>query len=917
MLENIKGVKIKGRCFKNEVDFVLFPNLNDRISIIYGKNGSGKSTISEGFSCIANNTSSPDISASLLDSEKNAISLPEGKSIFVFDEKYIDENVKIDDDGLGSIILLGGQVDLQAEIDTLSSKISLIESECRTIENDYKQYLEPQNPLNPMYHWSRIITILKQPGGWAETDSKIKNYRRNSSVTNDIIKEICNLSTKLSSSELQKKFDDTQALLDKVSDISTTYPDSIIPVIFDSNLEDKIIKILSIKIDEPVLTEREKLILTVIQNGGQSTIENARHEFSSKNTVVCPFCYQTVSESYKQELICNINRVLNKEVDAHKTALKAISFPVIVSDLTKYESLDSILVKSIMRQMQKCQELIDKYKDAIELKLNNVYTPFLLTTLGLCEEIENLNKLLKQLDDERVEFNAAASKKSTLVKELININKLIAHLQTEQIYKDYVKQNTNKEKIFNKLSEKQETLKQAMEKLQELQQRKSNIGLAINNINNALDYVFFAHGRLSIELKNDKYYLKSNGNDVKPKNVSLGERNIIALCYFFTQIMANQEVSKLYTNETFIIIDDPISSFDFENKVGIISFLRYQVDRIIKGNQNSKILVLSHDLETVFNLRKSMEEICQSTKGTAGVTKTTSVTFELSNAILNLLTNNHNEYCELLKKVYRYANGDIESDSITIGNAMRRVLEAFSTFNYQKSIEKVSCDKNVLNALGNHSVYFENLMYRFVLHGESHYAEQVYSIHDGYNFYEFISETEKQKTAKNVLCFMYLLSPHHISAYLNEEANAINNIKLWVKDIPDNQSFEIIESPAKRTIRLYDLPLSAGIGNECFDDIPYEDYETENYSCDFALKISGDSMEPNIKDKSIVLIKQVDVIDEGKVGAFYHNGKVYCKYLSYDNGETFLCSFNKAYAPIKIEEDDVITTYGEVVEIVQ
>lgn len=675
MLENIKGVKIKGRCFKNEQDFVLFQNPNDRISIIYGKNGSGKSTISEGFSCIANNTFSPDISASLLDSEKNAISLPESKSIYVFNEKYIDENVKIDDDGLGSIILLGRQVDLQAEIDTLYSKISSIESECRTIENDYKQYLEPQNPLNPMYHWTRISTILKQPGGWAETDSKIKNNRRNSSVTDDIIKEICNLSTKLSSSELQKKFDDTQALLDKVSDISTTYPDSIIPVIFDSNLEENIINILSVKIDEPVLTEREKLILAAIQNGGQSTIENARYEFSSKNIVVCPFCYQTVSESYKQELICNINRVLNEEVDAHKTALKAISFPVIVSDLTKYESLDSVLVKSIMRQMQKCQKMIDKYKNAIEQKQNNVYTPILLTTYGLCEEIENLNNLLKQLDDKRVEFNAAASQKNTLVKELITINKLIAHLQTEQIYKDYLKQNSDKEKIFNKLIEKQETLKQAIGKLQKLQQRKSNICLAINNINNALDYVFFTHGRLSIELKNDKYYLKSNGNDVKPKNVSLGERNIIALCYFFTQIMANQEVSKLYTNETFIVIDDPISSFDFENKVGIISFLRYQVNRIINGNSNSKVLILSHDLETVFDLKKSMEEICQSTKGIAGVTPVTYRTFELSDLLITPLKNSYNEYKELLKKVYHYANGDVENNSITMPCVSQSIVE--------------------------------------------------------------------------------------------------------------------------------------------------------------------------------------------------------------------------------------------------
>lgn len=148
----------------------------------------------------------------------------------------------------------------------------------------------------------------------------------------------------------------------------------------------------------------------------------------------------------------------------------------------------------------------------------------------------------------------------------------------------------------------------------------------------------------------------------------------------------------------------------------------------------------------------------------------------------------------------RYANGDTEVEGTTIGNAMRRVLEAFSTFNYQKNIEKVSCDKNVLAALGDHSTYFENLMYRLVLHGESHYEEQIYSIQDGYNFYQFISESEKRTTAKNIMCFMYLLSPHHITSHLQTEANAITKIKQWVKAIPTNQSFEIIELPIKRTI---------------------------------------------------------------------------------------------------------------------
>lgn len=61
-------------------------------------------------------------------------------------------------------------------------------------------------------------------------------------------------------------------------------------------------------------------------------------------------------------------------------------------------------------------------------------------------------------------------------------------------------------------------------------------------------------------------------------------------------------LAKFNRVNTLVIIDDPVSSFDFENKVGIISFIRYQINRIIKGNAHSKVLIFSHDLATVFDL---------------------------------------------------------------------------------------------------------------------------------------------------------------------------------------------------------------------------------------------------------------------------------------------------------------------------
>lgn len=915
MLEKVEGLKIKGRCFESETKFSFFQNPNDRISIVYGKNGSGKSTISEALSCITENEFPLDLTATLINAEEDQLSLDNDVRLSVFNEKYIDENVKIDDDGLGTIIMLGKQVDLQSEIDKINLDITELEANCESLESQYENYTNLTNPLNPQYHWNRIITILKQPGGWAEIDSKIKRNRRNSSVTDDVIKEICDMATKLTSHELQKDFNDTKELLDKVSDISTTYPDEIKQIVYEKDWESKLINILSTNIDKPVLTVREKIILETVKNGGQPMLEDARQNFSHEETTICPYCFQLVSDTYKIQLVESINKVLNKDVDEYKDLLNSIVFPDVSISLEIYESLDSVLLKKIYDQIRKCQNIIDQYKTLTDEKKNNVYSPVAVSDLKLSDEIKELNDLLKQLDNKRKDFNSAAKQKKSLIEKLITLNKSIAHLQTVQIYKDYIKQISAKEKVKKSLYESQEALTKAKEELQKINERKSNLGLAIRHINNALDYVFFSHGRLSIELKNDKYYLKSNGKNVKPKNVSLGERNIIALCYFFTQILSNQEISELYKNESFIVIDDPISSFDFENKVGIMSFLRLQINRIINGNSKSKILILSHDLETVFNMRKAADEICQSTKGIAGVTPSTYISFELNDSKLNLLTKFHNEYSALLKKVYHYANEEIQSDSITIGNAMRRVLEAFSTFNYQKSIEKVSCDKNVLSALGNYSIYFENLMYRLVLHGESHYEEQVYSIHDGNNFYKFISESEKKQTAKNIICFMFLLNSTHLIAYLQDEKDSINNIKLWVNNIPKNESFEITEAPTK-IIPLYDLSLSAGVGNESFEGIPFEEYETDNMLCDFAVRISGNSMEPDIKDNSIALVKKSDSIDPGKTGAFYYNGKVYCKYLTYEKGATFLCSYNNSYDPIEIKDDDTLITYGEIIEVV-
>ena len=134
----------------------------------------------------------------------------------------------------------------------------------------------------------------------------------------------------------------------------------------------------------------------------------------------------------------------------------------------------------------------------------------------------------------------------------------------------------------------------------------------------------------------------------------------------------------------------------------------------------------------------------------------------------------------LIQLVYGYAKGDYSEYEVFIGNIMRQVLEAFSTFEYKTGIEDVSTNESILAVMDqDFQEHYRNFMYRLVLHGGSHREEQVRSMK--VDFFNFISESAKRTTAKEVLCFMRLLNAPHVKAHLG--ANAMTDIDTWCEEI--------------------------------------------------------------------------------------------------------------------------------------
>jgi len=122
-------------------------------------------------------------------------------------------------------------------------------------------------------------------------------------------------------------------------------------------------------------------------------------------------------------------------------------------------------------------------------------------------------------------------------------------------------------------------------------------------------------------------------------------------------------------------------------------------------------------------------------------------------------------------------------------------------------------------------------------------------------------------------------------------------------------------APTPRMLRLYDIPASAGTGN-FLDDSGFEMIEAPGFvpdAVDFALRVSGDSMEPLFRDGQMIWIKKREAFGHGDIGIFIFSGDVYCKKLIIEEGRAFLRSVNPAYDDIEVIEDLGFKAIGVVV----
>lgn len=116
-----------------------------------------------------------------------------------------------------------------------------------------------------------------------------------------------------------------------------------------------------------------------------------------------------------------------------------------------------------------------------------------------------------------------------------------------------------------------------------------------------------------------------------------------------------------------------------------------------------------------------------------------------------------------------------------------------------------------------------------------------------------------------------------------------------------------------KTVHLYELAACAGEGFFMDASVAIDrDIPSKFSDADYAVKISGQSMEPTLADRSIVFVKQTAEINHNEIGIFLVDGDVMCKRYKIKGTEKMLCPDNKQYNQILITKEIDCRLLGKV-----
>lgn len=154
-------------------------------------------------------------------------------------------------------------------------------------------------------------------GYWAEREKIINNGKRNAGVTDKVIDSIIALHPSETLADLRKRYEENLQLLMQVRENEAAQIRNTVKL--NVPYDEKVLQsLLAQKVESTALSDREKYLFQLIDDGKLDQINEMKLVFSKEKTKKCPFCFQEILVQGKRDLIGSIEEVLSEEVDIHE-----------------------------------------------------------------------------------------------------------------------------------------------------------------------------------------------------------------------------------------------------------------------------------------------------------------------------------------------------------------------------------------------------------------------------------------------------------------------------------------------------------------------------------------------------------------------------------------------------------------------
>ncbi|WP_067707720.1 AAA family ATPase [Erwinia sp. ErVv1] len=639
-------------------------DLSKKINLIYGQNGSGKSTIS-GYFYSPSNSSYRECSFSQKDDYQ----------YIVYNNQFVEDSFYHKSEQPGVFTLSQSNKEVMEDIKQSDKKMASLKGSLTRLENGIKEKNEMLTKLENSCKdavWKKTAHIRA-----TELTELMTGSLRKDSLYN----KIC--------TQVRKDEASSDDVLNEYKKLKNNKSSSFNSISLPSM---------------PVLnTLQEELLLTPLIPSSNSYLSNVINELGNADWVKlglgyvndskCPFCQ---GDTIDNDFLKAIKDVFDETYELRLEDLRSFhnDYSKACDEFTRelehslngsgYIS-DDDSIWSLITQIGQALEL---NKNAIKEKIEKPSAVISVTDLSINQD--ELNKKIKNLNGEIKETNDRLNIYEASISNVTNKLWMVLRNSCGDVIDNNNGNMEELKKERNAIIKRKEILEGEIQqekiKLSQLRKQVSNMDETIDKINASLRNL----GLNGLEIKKAherNFFQIHRGNDNVEvyKSLSEGEKTIITFLYFLECCEGQLEEGEV--KDKLIVIDDPISSLSHDYIYEISSLIHY---RIIEGMApEAKVLILTHNLfffQELLKLAPPKIKIFDKQYNLLRVVKN-----EFSDVIAMSKGDIKNEYESYWMVLKNVKDGIV--NPVVLPNVMRNILEYYFSFSCKLESLRVVLEK--------------------------------------------------------------------------------------------------------------------------------------------------------------------------------------------------------------------------------